>query len=315
MADYTSSLWDYYVAIISVASILACAVLLKVTSRRRTGEVSTQTTGHVWDEDLGEYNNPLPRWWMGLFYLTIVFSLGYLVLYPGLGSYSGTLGWSSVAQHRDEVERAQAQSAPLYQRFAAKDIMQLAGDPEARAVGQKLFLNNCAQCHSADAAGSRGFPNLTDRDWLYGGDAQAIEASILNGRSGAMPPFGATLGDDGVKNVAHYVLALAGRTHDSIRAARGQETFKTTCFACHGADGKGNPALGAPNLTDGVWLHGSSEAAIIETIAKGRTSAMPAHKELLGEARVRLLAAYVYGLSHGANESAAAGTSQASASQ
>jgi cytochrome c oxidase cbb3-type subunit III len=307
MSDFTSGFWSVYVAIITLAGIAACAVLLYATSRRRAPG-GGETTGHTWDEDLGEYNNPLPRWWIWLFYITIVFSLGYLVLYPGLGSFRGSSQWTSVAQYDAEVRQADAQYGPLYARYAGEDLKRLAADPEARAVGQKLFLNHCAQCHGSDAGGGKGFPNLTDGDWLYGGEPETIKTSIMNGRNGVMPPLGAALGDEGTKQVAHFVLSLSGRTHDAKLAAPGKAKFATNCAACHGADAKGNQTLGAPNLTDNVWLYGSSEAAIVETITKGRgmstlaagASVMPAHKDLLGEAKVHILAAYVYGLSRAA---------------
>jgi len=295
MSQFTSAFWDYYIGLISVASIVACAVFLKTQSVRRGGE--TETTGHTWDEDLAEYNNPLPRWWSWLFYLTIVFSLIYLVLYPGLGSWRGTLGWTQVKQLDDENARAQAAYGPLYDRFAALDVVALSKSPEALAVGQKLFLNQCAQCHASDGGGSRGFPSLADRDWLWGGEPQDIQASIADGRNGVMPPWGAVLGEQGVQDAAHYVMSLSGGAADSIRVARGRELFGKTCVACHGAQGKGNPALGAPDLTDKIWLHGSGEAAISESIARGRTSQMPAHKGQLSEAKIRLLTAYVLSLS------------------
>ena len=295
MSQFTSAFWDYYIGLISVASIVACAVFLKTQSVRRGGE--TETTGHTWDEDLAEYNNPLPRWWSWLFYLTIVFSLIYLVLYPGLGSWRGALGWTQVKQLDDENARAQAAYGPLYDRFAALDVVALSKSPEALAVGQKLFLNQCAQCHASDGGGSRGFPSLADRDWLWGGEPQAIKASITDGRNGVMPPWGAVLGEQGVQDAAHYVMSLSGGAADSIRVARGRELFGKTCVACHGAQGKGNPALGAPDLTDKIWLHGSGEAAISESIARGRTSQMPAHKGQLSEAKIRLLTAYVLSLS------------------
>jgi len=281
--------------VISVVSIVACAVFLKTQSVRRGGE--TETTGHTWDEDLAEYNNPLPRWWSWLFYLTIVFSLIYLVLYPGLGSWRGALGWTQVKQLDDENARAQAAYGPLYDKFAALDVVALSKSPEALAVGQKLFLNQCAQCHASDGGGSRGFPSLADRDWLWGGEPQDIQASIADGRNGVMPPWGAVLGEQGVQDAAHYVMSLSGGAADSIRVARGRELFGKTCVACHGAQGKGNPALGAPDLTDKIWLHGSGEAAISESIARGRTSQMPAHKGQLSEAKIRLLTAYVLSLS------------------
>jgi cytochrome c oxidase cbb3-type subunit 3 len=295
VSEFTSHFWDVYVAILSVVSIVACAVFLWSQSVRKAGPV--ETTGHQWDEDLAEYNNPLPRWWSWLFYLTIVFSLAYLVLYPGLGSWRGTLGWSQVGQLEEEQRAAQKQFGPLYQKFAATEVEALAKSPDALAVGQKLFLNNCAQCHASDGAGSRGFPNLTDRDWLWGGDAKSVKATIAEGRTGVMPPFGATLAPDQVKNVAQYVRSLSGLTADSLRVAFGRELYQQNCVACHGAEGRGNAALGAPNLADRTWLHGSAEEVVIETIAKGRTSQMPAHKALLDEARIHLLTAYVLSLS------------------
>jgi cytochrome c oxidase cbb3-type subunit 3 len=300
VSQFSSEFWDVYVAIGTLVSVIACAVLLKAQSIRRAPG-RTETTGHVWDGDLGEYNNPLPRWWAWLFYLTIVFSLGYLVLYPGLGSYKGVLGWTQLGQLDDENRKAQAAYGPLYERFAAQEVAVLAKNPEALAIGQKLFLNHCAQCHASDGGGSRGFPNLTDRDWLYGGAPETIKVSITEGRAGAMPPFGAALGDEGVKDLADYVLSLSGNAHDSIRRARGAPIFKSTCAGCHGGDGKGNPALGAPNLTDSIWLHGSGPA-IPETIANGRMSRMPAHKDLLSPAKIHLLTAYVYSLSRPAKD-------------
>jgi cytochrome c oxidase cbb3-type subunit 3 len=295
MSEFTSGFWDVYVAVLAVLSIVACGIFLKSQSVRRP--VSKETTGHTWDEDLAEYNNPLPRWWSWLFYLTILFSLVYLVLYPGLGSWKGTLGWSQVGQLKDEQQAAEKRFGPLYARFAGAEPEALAKDPEALAIGQKLFLNNCAQCHASDGAGSRGFPNLTDRDWLWGADPKAIAATITEGRTGIMPPFGPALGAEGVKNLAHYVRSLSGLTSDSVRVALGRDIYQQTCVACHGADGKGNAALGAPNLSDKVWLHGSTEPVVVETITKGRTSQMPAHKTLLDEARIRLLTAYVLSLS------------------
>jgi cytochrome c oxidase cbb3-type subunit 3 len=293
VSDFTSGFWDVYIGIITIVSILACGLLLWTQSTQRTS--TSDTSGHVWDEDIKEFNNPLPRWWMWLFYLTIVFALGYLVLYPGLGSYKGTLGWSQISQLAEENAQAQALYGPMYERFAAKTPAELAKDPEALAVGQKLFLNNCAQCHASDGGGSRGFPNLTDRDWLWGGSAEAIKTSITEGRNGVMPAMGEALGDQGVKDVRHYLMQLSGNANDSLRAVYGKEKF-AICAACHGADGKGNQALGAPNLTDGVWLHGSGEY-IDQTIARGRNSQMPAHKDLLSPAKIHLLTGYVLSLS------------------
>jgi len=297
MSQFTSGFWDVYIALISLVSIVACAVFLKMQSVRKV--VEPDTTGHTWDENLQEYNNPLPRWWAWLFYLTIVFSLGYLVLYPGLGSFQGTLGWSQLGQLEEETRAANAQFGPIYEKFASQPVETVARNAEARAIGQRLFLNHCAQCHASDAGGSRGFPNLTDKDWLWGGTPEAIMTSITEGRTGVMPPFGPVLGEQGAKDVAHYVLSLSGSAYDAIRKARGEPIFKSTCAACHGADGKGNQQLGAPNLADKIWLHGSGEAAIIEQVTKGRQNQMPAHKEILSAAKIHLLTAYVYALSQG----------------
>ena len=299
MSDFVHDGWSLYIAIITLASLVACAVLLKMMSTRKMapGE-KPGTTGHVWDEDLQEWHNPLPSWWMWLFYITIVFALVYLILYPGLGSYKGYLGWTSTGQYQDEQKQAAATYGPIIDKFLKQDVQTVAANPEAREIGQRLFLNYCAQCHGSDAGGSKGYPNLRDNDWLYGGTPEAIKTTLLNGRNGAMPPMGAALGGtEEVRDVAHFVLSLSGRTHDSLRAQRGKPKFAATCAACHGADGKGNQQIGAPNLTDDIWLHGGTEAVITETIVKGRMNQMPAHKDFLDEGKIHLLSAYVLGLS------------------
>jgi cytochrome c oxidase cbb3-type subunit 3 len=299
MSDFVHDGWSLYIAIITLASLVACAVLLKMMSTRKMapGE-KPGTTGHVWDEDLQEWHNPLPSWWMWLFYITIVFALVYLILYPGLGSYKGYLGWTSTGQYQDEQKQAAATYGPIIDKFLKQDVQTVAANPEAREIGQRLFLNYCAQCHGSDAGGSKGYPNLRDNDWLYGGTPEAIKTTLLNGRNGAMPPMGAAVGGaEEVRDVAHFVLSLSGRTHDSLRAQRGKPKFAATCAACHGADGKGNQQIGAPNLTDDIWLHGGTEAVITETIVKGRMNQMPAHKDFLDEGKIHLLSAYVLGLS------------------
>ena len=295
MSQFTSGFWDVYIGLITLVSIVACAVLLKMQSVR--GPAEADTSGHVWDEDIREYNNPLPRWWSWLFYITIIFGLAYLALYPGLGSYAGALGWSQLTQLDEENAHAQAAYGPLYDKFAAQDIVALSKNAEALAIGQKLFLNNCAQCHASDGGGSRGFPNLTDKDWLWGGSPENVKASITDGRTGNMPAFAQALGEQGVKDVAHYVLSLSGQASDSIRKSRGEPLFKATCSACHGAEGKGNQAIGAPNLTDKIWLHGSGEEAIVAQVTKGRINQMPPQKDILSPAKIHLLTAYVYSLS------------------
>lgn len=296
MSDFTSGFWSLYVAGLTLISIIACGLLLSALSRRKIAS-DPDKTGHVWDEDLDEYNNPLPRWWIWLFWITIVFSIGYLWIYPGLGSWQGASKWSSVEQYQDEVRLAEKTHGPLYARLASADLATLAADPEARAVGQKLFITYCSQCHASDARGGKGFPNLTDNDWLYGGEPQTIKTSIMEGRKGTMPPMATGLEPAQVKDIANFVRSLSGLAHDAAAAERGKAHFATRCVACHGVEAKGNPALGAPNLTDKVWLYGSSEATIVETVTKGRSNMMPAHKDFLGEQRSHILAAYVYGLS------------------
>jgi cytochrome c oxidase cbb3-type subunit 3 len=308
MSDFSSEFWPFYVGIITLVSIIACAILLyNCTTKPVAKGEQVDTTGHVWDEDLAEWNNPLPRWWMWMFYITIVFSLVYLALYPGLGNFAGVLGWSSQGQYDDEQKQAKELYGPLFAKYLQQDLKLVAADPVATEMGQRLFLTNCSQCHGSDARGGKGFPNLTDSDWLYGGEPEMIKTSIANGRNGVMPPLGAAVGGaDAVKDVANYVLSLSGRTHDELRASRGKTKFGTICIACHGADGKGNQVVGAPNLTDNIWLYGGSEADIIRMVTNGEgassssggTSGMPAHKDKLDEAKIHLLAAYVYSLSH-----------------
>lgn len=304
MADFFNEGWSIAIAIVVAISILGCAMLLwsQTKMRVKLGQdgkpLPAETTGHVWDGDLCENNNPLPRWWVGLFYMTIVFSIGYLILYPGMGSRQGVFGWSQLSEYKEEVAAGEKQYGPIFNKYLAMDIPAVAKDPQAREIGQRLFLNSCAQCHGSDAQGGKGFPNLTDKDWLYGGDPKVIETTILDGRHGQMPPMGAAVGnDEDVRNVANYVLSLSNSTHDPIRAVQGKAKFMM-CAACHGADGKGNQAIGAPNLTDKIWLYGGDINTIMETINKGRTNQMPAQRGLLGEAKVHLLAAYVWGLSN-----------------
>ena len=297
MSDFFSAGWSWYIGGATVIGLLACLALLMIAARRRV-MAGDNTTGHVWDEDLRELNNPLPRWWMWLFVLTVVFSAAYLALYPGLGSAPGRFGWTSATQHADEQAAARAEAAPLFARFTATAAPELARDPQAMAMGERLFANNCATCHGADAHGSKGFPNLSDTDWLWGGTPERIEETITQGRVGMMPPMAAAVGSaDDVRNVAHYVLSLSGSAHNNIAAELGRSKF-SACAACHGRDGKGNPALGAPNLADDVWLHGWGEAAVVAMVNNGKTNIMPAHADRLSAAQIHVLAAYVWGLSN-----------------
>ena len=298
MSDFTSGFWSIFVASITIVSILACGLLLWFSGKAKAMTAHDNTTGHVWDGDLREMNNPLPRWWVWLFVITIVFALVYLALYPGLGSSPGQLGWTQISEYQKEVTKGNAEVAPLYAKFSAMSPEDMARDPQAHAIGERLFMNNCSQCHGSDARGSKGFPNLTDGDWLYGGTPANITETLTKGRVGQMPPMAAAVGTaDDVKNVAHYVLSLSNSPHDSLRANLGKSKF-TVCAACHGADGKGNQVLGAPNLTDDIWLHGYGEAAIIAMVNNGKVNQMPAQGEKLTEGQIKVLTSYVWGLSN-----------------
>ncbi len=294
MADFISEFWNMYVMVLVTLSILFCVFVLASNMIKREGG-PVELHGHVWDETLAEYNNPLPRWWMYLFWITIIFSVVYLAIYPGFGNLNQDRG--QVSQYHAEMQTAEEKYGPIFAKYRNMDLAAVAADPEANAMGERMFLTYCAQCHGSAAQGAKSFPNLTDDEWLWGGEPEAIKTTILEGRNGVMPPFGPALGGEGVKDVANYVRSMSGLAHDSLRAQRGQDMFVANCAVCHGEDGKGNPMLGAPNLTNKSWLYGSSEATIIETITKGRNNQMPVFGEFLGEDKVHLLAAYVMSLS------------------
>lgn len=300
MSDFTSNFWSIYVTGITLVGIIACLLLLWFSGKAKAMTANDNTTGHVWDGDLREMNNPLPRWWVWLFVITIVFAFAYLAMYPGLGSFGGKLGWSEVGQYQAEIEKGNKDVEPLYAKFASMTPEEMSRDQQAHAIGERLFMNNCSQCHGSDARGGKGFPNLADADWLHGGTPDKIIETITQGRIGQMPVMAAAVGtSDDVKNVANYVLSLSGGAHDSVRAALGKPKF-AACAACHGADGKGNQALGAPNLTDDIWLHGYGEAAIMAMVNNGKVNQMPAQAGRLTEAQIKVLASYVWGKSNNA---------------
>lgn len=293
-----TSFWSGWIIVISLGSILGSFVLLSIVRKgQRFNSETTQTVGHEFD-GIEEYDNPLPRWWYWMFVLTVIFALGYLTLYPGLGNFKGVLGWSQESAYDREVAKAEAEFGPMFAQFSQTPIEELAQNDQAMRIGQRLFANNCAQCHGSAATGSYGFPNLTDNDWLYGGDAAAISQTILNGRIAAMPAWGAILGEDGVHNVSQYVLSLSGRETDAQAAQQGQQLYNTNCIACHGAEAKGNHLFGAPNLTDNIWLYGGSEQQIMQTIRNGRNGQMPAWEGILGKDKAHVVAGYVYSLSN-----------------
>lgn len=292
-----SSAWSWYISIIVVANILACVWLIRWTQKKHPGEgAAHETTGHSWD-GLSELNQPMPRWWLWLFYATIVWGLIYLALYPGLGTYPGLLGWSQYSQYEEEVQQVEEEVAPLFARYADKDLMELARHDQAMQSGRRLFANNCAVCHGTDAGGRPGFPSLSDDDWKWGGEPEQVLKSIMDGRQGIMPALGSALGDDGVEAVTAYVFHLNDRDAPAELVESGREIFSQQCAVCHGQDAKGNQAMGAPNLSNDTWVYGGTRAAIEKSIREGRSAEMPAQKDILGEHRAYLLAAYVLSLS------------------
>ena len=315
-----SMFWTIWISVITIGSIIGCYALLRWTLGNKTGVPEGELMGHQFD-GIEEVNNPLPRWWTILFYITMVWGLIYLALYPGLGSFQGFLGWKSsnqnvqsleesrearveakengmIVEYDRELDMAEKRFDPIFAEYAKVPIEELAQDPKANKVGQRLFMQNCSQCHGSDARGQNGgFPNLTDNDWLYGGKPANIVQTLTNGRSGVMPAQLASLGEDGIEEVANYVLSLSGRDVDQQLAEKGKEHF-VVCAACHGPDGKGNQQIGSPNLTDNTWLYGGSKRTVIETLTYGRNGVMPSFKDTLGEDKIHVVAAYVYSLSN-----------------
>ena len=293
--------WSLYVIALTVITLIGCIWLLAANRKAKVqdGEPG-QPMGHVWD-GLQDLNNPLPAWWTWLFVITIVFSIVYLALFPGLGHFSGLLSWSQVGQYEEQVSAAEAKYGPIFAAFYGTPIPQLAGDPEATEIGSRLFANHCAQCHGSDAQGGPGYPNLTDGDWLYGGAPEAVVQTITHGRVGNMPPMGLVVGDEGVDRLAQYVLSLSGRPHDEAKAAGAAAQYAQVCAVCHGPDGKGIQAVGGPNLTDDIWLHGGRVEDIEYQIRSGRINQMPAHVDLLSPEKIHILAAYVLSLNRGSS--------------
>ncbi|WP_163134472.1 cytochrome-c oxidase, cbb3-type subunit III [Agarivorans sp. Alg241-V36] len=318
-----STFWSVWITVITLGSILGCYLLLRACNKNNTGIKEGESMGHEFD-GIEELNNPLPKWWSYMFIITIIFSLVYLAAYPGLGNWQGFLGWKSsemgiksiaegqervaayegnvANQYQGELEKADARFGEVFRQVAYNEsgeyrsVEELSEDPAAVKIGQRLYLQNCSQCHGSSARGGKGFPNLTDGDWLYGGSGEAIKTTLMHGRQGQMPGWEEVLGDDGIKEVTAYVLSLSGRKVNDVDAANGKNRF-AVCAACHGADGTGNQTLGAPNLTNGIWLYGGSRRAVEETLRYGRNGVMPAWKDILGEDKIQLISAYVYQLS------------------
>jgi len=295
---FTSQIWEWFIIIPTLGGIAGCLFLIIwMSGNRPKSDEKIETMGHVWDENLEELNNPLPMWWLNMFYITLIFGIFYLIVYPGLGSYKGLWEWTEVKAYEQEMKAAKTKYDPIYEKYQETAVETLVKDKAAVEIGQRLFATYCTVCHGSDARGVKGFPNLADNDWLYGSDPKAIETSIMKGRQGAMPNL--NLSEDEINTLTSYVLSLSGSISPSAEVVtKGKELFTTkTCFACHGPEGKGMQAMGAPNLTDKIWLYGGTEADVKQTLSKGRQGKMPAHGDFLGKAKVHLLATYVYSLS------------------
>lgn len=293
-----SNFWHWWVVLLTAACMVFVIGILFGTRKTQRKTTTEETTGHSYD-GIEEYDNPLPHWWFLMFVFTLVFSAAYLLLYPGLGKWEGIWGWTSAGELERDQQKHARRYAPEFARYAATPIEKLVNNPKALKMGERIFSNNCALCHGTDAGGNFGFPDLTDNDWLYGGSPEAIKATIVHGRQGQMPAWGAVIGDLGVKQVASYVRGLSGLDTSASQddLATGKQIFNTTCAVCHNADGTGNLALGAPDLTNNIWLYGSSQAQVEYTIRKGRNGVMPPWNDILGEEKVHLVSAYVYSLS------------------
>ena len=295
-----SAFWHWFVVIITLGFTAFMVWLFIATGKAKvpsgTNAEGKETTGHVWDEDLEELNNPMPRWWLWLFYGSVIFSLIYLALYPGLGRFGGLLGWSASGQYAEERRVANAAFEARFGELVALPLEELARHPGALEAGRNLYRTNCSTCHGTDARGARGYPNLSNNHWIWGGEPDQVWTSIYYGRQAAMPGFGAALDETAIAGLIAHVQQLAGQTVDAAVAAAGQQSFEIFCAACHGGDGNGNPFLGAPDLTAGIYTYGGSPADLRETIVNGRNGVMPAQRELLGHARARLVTAYVLSL-------------------
>lgn len=306
-----SMAWSWYVIALIALNIGGCVWLLWWTGKRRPGDPAPTDTSHVWDGDITEYNKPMPRWWINLFYITVVFGIGYLIYYPGLGAFAGTSKWTSAKEHAKDKNTRDRKLEATFKRYAGQPIDVLARDASARKLGRSIFSNTCATCHGSSARGAIGFPNLSDTTWHWGGSPDRVLQTVLDGREAAMPPWGTVLtgmgGDHAVDHVVAYVETLSahkGSPQNEYMVSRGKKMYEGLCVACHGPAGKGNPDLGAPDLTDDYWLYGNDDESLAKTISEGRHGAMPAHRALLGETRARLAAAYVWSLSHPANAKA-----------
>ena len=294
-----TAFWAWFVAAGTIVFVIWCVWLVSWSAKQGPqNKQDEDLVGHKWDGDLEEWNNPAPKWWLYLYFITIVWAIGYMLAYPGIGAYEGFLGWSQEGQYDQEMQAASERYEPIYARFAEMDFATLAADTDANKLGASLYASYCTTCHGSDARGAPGYPNLADDEWIWGNSEAQITASIADGRNAVMPVLtGAMGGDEGVDNMVRYVRSLSGLIEADAGATSAQPLFVALCSACHNADGTGNPILGGPNLTDDVWLYGSSDVEVRSSIVNGRNGIMPPHGDFLGERRTKILAAYVYSLS------------------
>lgn len=304
--------WTWFIIALAALNLLGVTWLLWWTAKRRPGDPKPEDTSHYWDGDITEYNKPMPRWWINGFYIAMVFAAVYLAWYGGLGGVPGLSNWSSQDEHARDKAAADARLEETFAPYRGQPLPVLAANPTALALGRSIFSNTCATCHGSSARGAIGYPNLSDDIWHWGGSPERVLETVLDGREGVMPEWGTVLtgmgGENAVDYVAAYVRALSSddrSLHNDYMAAQGKKLYEGVCVACHGLDGKGNQAMGAPDLTDDYWLYGNTPEALRQTISQGRHGVMPAHRELLGETRARLVAAYVWSLS---NKVSASGT-------
>jgi len=290
--------WHWFVVVGTIVFIIWCTWLISWSAKQGPANIADEDlVGHKWDGDIEEWNKPAPKWWLYLYFITIIWAVGCLVWYPGLGNFGGIGGWSQLGQYEEEMQNAAATYEPIYEELAAMEFEALTKNPDALALGKSLFASYCTTCHGSDARGAVGYPNLTDNDWLWGNSEAELTTTLSNGRSGVMPVLAPALGgDEGIDNMVRYVKSLSGGEADA-GAMSAQPMFLALCSACHNADGAGNKIFGAPNLTDDTWLYGGSDEKVRETIVNGRNGIMPAHGDLFGENRTKILAAYISSLS------------------
>lgn len=296
-----STFWSRWVVIL-IAINLGIALFLFVWGQLT--KIPTEpdgTTGHVWAHGvLRESVRRLPLWWLLMSIGAFISAGVYFALYPGLGNYKGSLGWTQEDQFQRDTESNNAKIEAQVQPLRALTIEQMATDSNATANGQRLFHDNCAACHGADALGNPilGAPNLVDADWLYGESSETLLTSIRDGRGGVMPALGSVLGEDGLNEVVSYVMSLSGAKAPADWVAAGKTRFETLCSACHGAEGQGNPALGAPNLTDTTWLYGGDLKTVYASVREGRGGVMPGWRSRLNEDQTRMVGSWIYAQGH-----------------